>query len=109
MPSRSRLAGLEVEGLGIVYLEASACGIAVIGGASGGAPDAVLDGQTGLVVDGESKSDVAKAAIKLLQNPELAREMGARGRQWIIDEWRWERWAAEFNALLIEDQPFAQR
>lgn len=109
MPSRSRLAGLEVEGLGIVYLEASACGIAVIGGNSGGAPDAVLDGQTGIVVDGELKSDVAKAAIKLLQNPELAREMGARGRQWIIDEWRWERWAAEFNALLIEDQPFAQR
>ena len=109
MPSRSRLAGLEVEGLGIVYLEASACGIAVIGGTSGGAPDAVLDGQTGIVVDGESTSDVASAAIRLLQNPELAREMGARGRQWIIDEWRWERWAAEFNALLIEDQPFAQR
>ena len=109
MPSRSRLAGLEVEGLGIVYLEASACGIAVIGGTSGGAPDAVLDGQTGIVVDGESKSDVASAAIRLLQNPELAREMGARGRQWIIDEWRWERWAAEFNALLIEDLPFAQR
>ena len=109
MPSRSRLAGLEVEGLGIVYLEASACGIAVIGGTSGGAPDAVLDGQTGIVVDGESISDVASAAIRLLQNPELAREMGARGRQWIIDEWRWERWAAEFNALLIEDLPFAQR
>ena len=56
-----------------------------------------------------SLDDVASAAIRLLQNPELAREMGARGRQWIIDEWRWERWAAEFNALLIEDQPFAQR
>jgi phosphatidylinositol alpha-1,6-mannosyltransferase len=109
MPSRSRLAGLEVEGLGIVYLEASACGIAVIGGTSGGAPDAVIDGQTGIVVDGKSESDVARAAIKLLKNPELAKQMGARGRQWIIDEWQWDRWATEFNSLLIEDQPFAQR
>jgi len=109
MPSRSRLAGLEVEGLGIVYLEASACGIAVIGGTSGGAPDAVIDGQTGLVVDGKSKSDVASAAVKLLKNPELAKQMGARGREWIIDEWQWDRWATEFNSLLIEDQPFAQR
>jgi phosphatidylinositol alpha-1,6-mannosyltransferase len=109
MPSRSRLAGLEVEGLGIVYLEASACGIAVIGGTSGGAPDAVIDGETGIVVDGKSESDVARAAIKLLKNPELAKQMGARGRQWIIDEWQWDRWATEFNSLLIEDQPFAQR
>jgi phosphatidylinositol alpha-1,6-mannosyltransferase len=109
MPSRSRLAGLEVEGLGIVYLEASACGIAVIGGTSGGAPDAVIDGQTGLVVDGKSKSDVARAVIELLKNPELAKQMGYRGRQWIIEEWGWERWAAQFNSLLIEDQPFAQR
>jgi phosphatidylinositol alpha-1,6-mannosyltransferase len=109
MPSRSRLAGLEVEGLGIVYLEASACGIAVIGGTSGGAPDAVIDGQTGLVVDGKSKSDVARAVIELLKNPELATQMGYRGRQWIIEEWQWERWAAQFNSLLIEDQPFVQR
>jgi phosphatidylinositol alpha-1,6-mannosyltransferase len=109
MPSRSRLAGLEVEGLGIVYLEASACGIAVIGGTSGGAPDAVIDGQTGIVVDGKSESDVARAAIKLLKNPELAKQMGSRGRQWIIDEWQWERWAVQFTSLLIEDQPFAQR
>ena len=54
MPSRSRFFGLEVEGLGIVYLEASACGLPVIAGSSGGAPDAVLDGVTGVVVDGEN-------------------------------------------------------
>jgi phosphatidylinositol alpha-1,6-mannosyltransferase len=100
MPSRSRLAGLEVEGLGIVYLEASACGLAVIGGKSGGAPDAVLEGETGYAVDGTSSHDVAEAAIRLLHNPQLAAEMGARGRQWIIDEWRWELWAARFAALL---------
>jgi phosphatidylinositol alpha-1,6-mannosyltransferase len=94
------LAGLEVEGLGIVYLEASACGLAVIGGKSGGAPDAVLEGETGFAVDGTSASDVAEAAITLLKNPELAQQMGARGRQWIIDEWRWELWSTRFSALL---------
>lgn len=100
MPSRSRLAGLEVEGLGIVYLEASACGLAVIGGKSGGAPDAVLEGETGFAVDGSSADAVADAAIMLLHNPELAKAMGARGRQWIIDEWRWELWSSRFASLL---------
>jgi len=100
MPSRSRLAGLEVEGLGIVYLEASACGLAVIGGKSGGAPDAVLEGETGYAVDGTSAQEVADAAIRLLSNPELSAKMGARGRQWIIDEWRWDIWARKFAALL---------
>ena len=102
MPSRSRLAGLEVEGLGIVYLEASACGLAVIGGKSGGAPDAVLEGETGFAVDGTSSRDVAEAAIRLLKNPELAERMGTRGRQWIIDEWRWELWATRFASLLTK-------
>jgi phosphatidylinositol alpha-1,6-mannosyltransferase len=102
MPSRSRLAGLEVEGLGIVYLEASACGLAVIGGKSGGAPDAVLEGETGFAVDGTSADSVAEAAVALLDNPELARQMGVRGRQWIIDEWRWEIWAQKFAQLLTQ-------
>jgi phosphatidylinositol alpha-1,6-mannosyltransferase len=100
MPSRSRLAGLEVEGLGIVYLEASACGLAVIGGKSGGAPDAVLEGETGFAVDGTSPQEVAAAAIKLLNDPALAQQMGARGRKWIIDEWRWEIWSQRFATLL---------
>ena len=100
MPSRSRLAGLEVEGLGIVYLEASACGLAVIGGKSGGAPDAVLEGETGYAVDGTSPHDVAVVAIRLLKDPALAASMGARGREWIIDEWRWDIWSQRFNALL---------
>jgi phosphatidylinositol alpha-1,6-mannosyltransferase len=100
MPSRSRLAGLEVEGLGIVYLEASACGLAVIGGKSGGAPDAVLEAETGFSVDGTSPHEVADAAITLLQDPVLASGMGSRGRQWIIDEWQWEVWSNRFSALL---------
>jgi len=100
MPSRSRLAGLEVEGLGIVYLEASACGLAVIGGISGGAPDAVLEDETGFAVDGTSSAAVAAAAITLLSQPELAEQMGARGRQWVIDEWSWNLWSARFASLL---------
>jgi phosphatidylinositol alpha-1,6-mannosyltransferase len=100
MPSRSRLAGLEVEGLGIVYLEASACGMAVIGGKSGGAPDAVLEGETGFAVDGTSPAEVAQAALTLLRDPQLAKKMGERGREWIFQEWRWEIWSKAFNALL---------
>jgi phosphatidylinositol alpha-1,6-mannosyltransferase len=100
MPSRSRLAGLEVEGLGIVYLEASACGLAVIGGKSGGAPDAVLEAETGFSVDGTSPHEVAEAAVTLLQDPVLASGMGSRGRQWIIDEWQWDVWSNRFSALL---------
>jgi len=100
MPSRSRLAGLEVEGLGIVYLEASACGLAVIGGESGGAPDALIEGETGLAVDGTSPSAVAKAAIALLSQPALASHMGIRGREWISTQWRWDLWASRFNELL---------
>ena len=100
MPSRSRLAGLEVEGLGIVYLEASACGLPVIAGDSGGAPDAVLEGQTGLVVDGTQKSEVASAVVELLLDPERSQAMGIRGREWIIQEWRWEIWSARFAEIL---------
>jgi phosphatidylinositol alpha-1,6-mannosyltransferase len=99
MPSRSRLAGLEVEGLGIVYLEASACGLPVIAGKSGGAPDAVLEGVTGVTVDGRNSSDIARAAIALLDDLDMARAMGARGREWVISNWRWEIWAKEFGKL----------
>jgi phosphatidylinositol alpha-1,6-mannosyltransferase len=104
MPSRSRLAGLEVEGLGIVYLEASACGLPVIAGNSGGAPDAVLQGETGLVVDGTSTAEVATAVIELLQDADRSKAMGIRGRQWIIQDWRWEIWSARFAELLKVNQ-----
>ena len=99
MPSRSRLAGLEVEGLGIVYLEASSCALPVIAGRSGGAPDAVDEGVTGYSVDGTSALEVSKAVINLFDNPVKAREMGQAGRSWIIDKWRWEIWSKEFNSL----------
>ena len=102
MPSRSRLAGLEVEGLGIVYLEASACGLPVIGGTSGGAPDAVLEGETGFSVDGTSATAIAEAAIRLLEDAQYSAQLGDQGRQWIIDQWRWETWAEKFQTLLFK-------
>lgn len=99
MPSRSRLAGLEVEGLGIVYLEASSCALPVIAGRSGGAPDAVVEGVTGYSVDGTSPSDVANAIIKVLDDPGKAKAMGEAGRKWVIENWRWEIWSQKFNSL----------
>jgi phosphatidylinositol alpha-1,6-mannosyltransferase len=100
MPSRSRLAGLEVEGLGIVYLEASACGLPVIAGKSGGAPDAVLEGETGITVDGRDPAETARAVNTLFDDPIRAKEMGQRGREWIISNWRWDSWSAKFIELL---------
>ena len=100
MPSRSRLAGLEVEGLGIVYLEASACELPVIAGKSGGAPDAVLEGETGITVDGRNPTEIAQAVIYLFDNPAQAVAMGRRGREWIYSTWRWEIWASKFTDLL---------
>ena len=92
--------GLEVEGLGIVYLEASACGLAVLAGNSGGAPDAVVQNKTGLVVDGTDNKQIAAAAIELLNNVDSSQKMGIAGRQWIVDNWRWEIWSKDFEDLL---------
>jgi len=100
MPSRSRLFGLEVEGLGIVYLEASSCGLPVIGGASGGAPDAVLDGDTGYVVDGNDLNAISTQIVRLLSDAKLRQKMGERGRAWAIESWRCEIWSEEFNKAL---------
>ena len=80
MPCRNRLAGLEVEGWGNVFIEAAACGRPVIVGDSGGAPESVADGQTGVVVDGRDVDAVADAVATLLSDPVLARTMGAAGR-----------------------------
>ena len=102
MPSRSRFFGLEVEGLGIVYLEASACGIPVVAGNSGGAPDAVLEGVTGLCVDGTNIEQITAAIVEICSDAERASHMGAAGRNWIVDQWQWDIWSEEFNALLVE-------
>ena len=100
MPCRTRRAGLDVEGLGIVYLEASAAGLPVIGGDSGGAPDAILDGETGYVVPGRSVPALAERIIALLADPARARAMGQRGQAWTEQEWDWSRVAGRLTAIL---------
>lgn len=90
MPCRTRGGGLDVEGLGIVYLEASACGVPVVAGRSGGAPETVIDGRTGLVVDGTAVGEVADAVAGLLTDRPRASSMGVAGRNWVLERWRWE-------------------
>ncbi len=100
MPCRTRRRGLDVEGLGIVYLEASAVGRPVVAGDSGGAPDAVLDGETGYVVDGTAPARVAARISELLRDPAKAEAMGERGRRWVAEAWRWDVLAARLRGLL---------
>ncbi|SFE96855.1 phosphatidylinositol alpha-1,6-mannosyltransferase [Actinacidiphila alni] len=100
MPCRTRRGGLDVEGLGIVYLEASATGLPVVAGDSGGAPDAVLDGETGWVVAGGSPTQAADRVLTLLHDPELRRRMGERGRRWVEESWRWDLLAQRLRSLL---------
>lgn len=89
MPCRTRGAGLDVEGLGIVFLEASASGVPVVAGRSGGAPEAVRDNETGVVVDGTSTEGIALAVSALLADPDRAAAMGAAGRDWVLRSWQW--------------------
>ncbi|MFV2083177.1 glycosyltransferase family 4 protein [Micromonospora sp. LOL_021] len=100
MPCRTRRGGLDVEGLGIVYLEGSATGLPVVAGSSGGAPDAVRDGETGYVVNGRDPSQLADRLVGLLTDRELARRMGAAGRAWVEREWRWDTQAQRMASLL---------
>ncbi len=100
MPCRTRRGGLDVEGLGIVYLEASATGLPVVAGDSGGAPDAVLDGETGWVVGGGSAADAAERIAVLLEDADLRRRFGDRGRQWVEEAWRWDLLADRLRRLL---------
>ncbi|MFG1722571.1 glycosyltransferase family 4 protein [Micromonospora chalcea] len=100
MPCRTRNRGLDVEGLGIVYLEAGATGLPVVAGDSGGAPDAVRDGETGYVVSGRDAAQLADRVATLLADRDLARQFGAAGRAWVEREWRWETQAQRMAALL---------
>jgi phosphatidyl-myo-inositol dimannoside synthase len=91
---------MDVEGLGIVFLEASATGVPVIAGLSGGAPETVQDNKTGLVVDGRSVSEVADAVAGLLTDRDRAEAMGVAGREWVTSQWRWDTMAARLADLL---------
>ena len=109
MPCRTRRHGLDVEGLGIVYLEASATGLPVVAGDSGGAPDAVRHGETGFVVDGRDLADITDRVSCLLEDRDLAAGMGATGRAWVRSEWQWDTAALRLGTLLAERAPHPRR
>jgi phosphatidyl-myo-inositol dimannoside synthase len=100
MPCRTRRYGLDVEGLGMVYLEASATGLPVVGGDSGNAPDAIRAGETGYVVSGRSAAEVADRLVHLLTDPAGARAMGEKGMAWVDQEWRWDLVAQRLRQIL---------
>jgi phosphatidyl-myo-inositol dimannoside synthase len=100
MPCRTRRGGLDVEGLGIVYLEASAAGLPVVGGDSGGAPDAIREGETGYVVGGNDVAALSARLTALLSDPPVARAMGEKGRAWVERDWSWDQTASRLRTLI---------
>jgi phosphatidyl-myo-inositol dimannoside synthase len=102
MPCRTRKLGLEVEALGAVFLQAAAVGRPSVAGDSGGAPEAVLDGETGVVVDGTDADAVGEAILRLLGDPEGAAKMGARGAEWVRRELTWDALSSRLRGLLLD-------
>lgn len=100
MPCRTRRFGLEPEALGIVFLEAAACGLPVVAGDSGGVADAVRHGETGYLVDPYNAVAVAVRLIDLLQSPARAVALGKEGRRWVAGEWTWSRTAQAFDEVI---------
>lgn len=99
MPARTRGGGLDVEGLGIVYLEAQACGVPVIAGASGGAPETVTP-RTGVVVDGRGVDKLTDAITNLLSDAGMRARMGAAGRSHAEEAWSWATMGARLREML---------
>ena len=100
MPCRLRWFGFDVEALGAVFLQGAAVGRPVIAGASGGAPEAVKHGETGLVVDPTRTGPLADAIVSLLSDRSRAEAMGRAGAEWVHAEWTWEKMAARLQGIL---------
>ncbi len=99
LPAREVLES-SIEGFGIVFLEASACGLPVVAGRSGGAVEAVIEGETGVLVDPYDSEILAETLIDLLDNPEKRARMGMAGREWVVNKMNWDRAASEIHKLL---------
>jgi len=105
----SRLLEHRVEGFGIALCEASACGIPVVAGRSGGMPEAVRDGETGILVDAESAEAVAAALERLLSDPALRGRMGAAGRRAVESHYNWDRVTADLVRIGRHQAPLGDR
>lgn len=102
MPCRSRWAGLEQEGFGIVFLEAAACGVAQVAGASGGSAEAVADGETGFVVGRpDDPGEVAAALARLLDDEPRRHEMGDAARRRAAERFGYDRLAGDLDRALL--------
>jgi phosphatidyl-myo-inositol dimannoside synthase len=99
-PNRTRLAGLDAEGFGVIFLEAQAVGRPVIAGDSGGSPEALIPGETGMLVDGDEPDQVADAIIDLLSDRARAARMGRAGRQFVEEQHDWDRIVANLHGQL---------
>ncbi|HEV3474418.1 MAG TPA: glycosyltransferase family 4 protein [Actinomycetota bacterium] len=102
MPCRTRKLGLEAEAFGIVFVQASAVGRPCVAGDSGGAPEAVLHGETGLVVDGNEVDEVAEGILDLLGDPARAAKLGTAGSDRVHREFTWEAMSSRLRGLLID-------
>jgi phosphatidylinositol alpha-1,6-mannosyltransferase len=90
------------EGYGIVFVEAGLRGKPVVGGRSGGVPDAVIDGETGLLVDPGDPADIADAITRLLTDPELADRLGRGGHRRVVEDLSWPEYTERFSRVLAE-------
>lgn len=100
LPTRERFWGLETEGFPLVYLEAGGAGLPTVAGAAGGVAEAVVEGETGFIVDGRSPVETARALIRLLDDPGLARRMGGAGRERVVSGFTWDQAAERFASVL---------
>jgi phosphatidylinositol alpha-1,6-mannosyltransferase len=109
MPCRDDRHGLQTEGLGLSTLEASATGLPVVVGLSGGSPESVVEGETGLLLDAERPGALLDALHGLLADPERARSLGRAGVRWVRGQWSWDRSADRLAALLSDDPKDRER
>ncbi|MCP9953892.1 glycosyltransferase family 4 protein [Actinomadura madurae] len=100
LPCRDDRRGLQTEGLGLSVLEASAAGLPVVVGRSGGSPESLVDGRTGVLLDASGPDELALTLHRLLASPRRAAAMGAAGRRWTCERWSWDAAAARLAALL---------
>ena len=100
MPSRECLSENDVEGFGMVFLEANACGKPAVGGRSGGIPEALVDGVTGFLVDPHDPKGVAAALIRLLTSKDLAESFGKHGRLRAVQDFSWARVAERVLTIM---------